>query len=70
MAYTADTTLGQLLDDPKAKAVLSTHLPQLESAGPMLNMARGMSLKTVAGFPQAKISADKLKAIVDDLAKL
>lgn len=70
MAFNGDTKLGDLLDNPAAKAVLTKHLPQLESAGPMLNMARGMSLKTVAGFPQANITAETLQAIIDDLGKL
>ena len=70
MAFSADTKLGDLLDNPEAKAVLLKHVPEISSAGPMLNMARGMTLKMVAGFPQANISADKLQAIVADLEKL
>jgi hypothetical protein len=62
--------MGELLDNPTAKAVLAKYLPDLDKAGPMLNMARGMSLKQIAGFPQANISADKLKSIVEDLQKL
>lgn len=70
MAFNGDSKLGELLDNPAAKAVLAKHLPELEKAGPMLNMARGMSLKTVAGFPQANISADKLKVILAELEQL
>ena len=70
MAFNADSKFGDLLDNPAAKAVLSKHLPELDKAGPMLNMARGMTLKAVAGFPQAKISPDKLKAIVAELEKI
>ena len=69
MAFTADSTLKQILADPKAKAVLEKHVPGM-SNHPLLGMAMGMSLKTIAGFPQAGIAPDKLKAIVDDLAKL
>jgi hypothetical protein len=70
MAFNADSKFGDLLDNPAAKAVLSKHLPDLDKAGPMLNMARGMTLKAVAGFPQAKIPPDKLKAIVAELEKI
>jgi nitroreductase len=70
MAFSADTKLGDLLDNPEAKAVLLKHVPEISSAGPMLNMARGMTLKMVTGFPQANISAEKLQAIVADLEKL
>ena len=70
MAFNADSKFGDLLDNPAAKAVLMKHLPELEKAGPMLNMARGMTLKMVAGFPQANITADKLNAIIADLGKI
>jgi hypothetical protein len=33
-------------------------------------MAKGMSLKMIAAFPQSGISPDKLKAIVDELTKI
>jgi len=70
MAFNADTKLGELLDNPTAKAVPARHLPELEKAGPMLATARGMTLKMVAGFPQANISSEKLQAIIADLEKL
>jgi hypothetical protein len=70
MTYGADTKMGELLDNPSTKAVLAKYLPDLDKAGPLLNMARGMSLKQIAGFPQASISPDKLKSIVEELQKL
>jgi len=69
MPFNADSTLKQVLADPKAKAVLEKHIPGF-STHPLISMAMGMSLKTIAGFPQAGLSADKMKAILDDLAKL
>jgi len=72
MAYTLDTTLGEVLDNPAAKAVLVKFVPQLEEPQikAMLGMARGMSLKQVAGFPQAKLSPETLQQIVAELTKL
>jgi hypothetical protein len=70
MAFNADTKMGVMLDDMAARAVLVKFLPEINTAGPMLNLARGMTLKQVAAFPQAKISSDKLQAIVAELAKL
>jgi hypothetical protein len=70
MTITEDTKLGELLDNPAAMAVLKKHVPAVETAGPMLAMARGMSLKMVAGFPQAGITPETLQAIVADLAKI
>ncbi len=52
MAYTLDTTVGQLMDDPQAKAVLETYIPGLAS-NPMVAMIRNMSLKSVLAMPQA-----------------
>jgi hypothetical protein len=52
MAVTLDTTLGALLDDPQAKAVLEQHLPGI-SSNPMVAMAKGFSLKTILSMPQA-----------------
>jgi hypothetical protein len=69
MAFTADSTLKQLMADPKAKAVLEKYLPGF-STNPQIGMAMGMSLKMIAAFPQAGISPDKLKAMVDELSKL
>jgi hypothetical protein len=68
--YDADTKLGTLLDEPEAKEVLVKFLPEIETAGAMLKLARGMSLRKVSGFPLAKISEEKLQAISTDLAKL
>ena len=70
MAFNGDTKMGVMLDDAAARAVLVKFLPEINTAGPMLNLARGMSLKQVAGFPQAKISKEKLQAIVTELEKL
>jgi hypothetical protein len=68
--YNADTKLGTLLDDPDAKQVLLRFLPEIKTAGAMLKLARGMSLRSISGYPQAKISTEKLQAISADLEKL
>lgn len=62
MSFTADSKLGDILDQkPAALAVLGKHAG---AAGSMLQsqigMARGMSIKQIAGFvnwPQEKIDA-------------
>ena len=70
MAYNGDTKMGVMLDDAAAKAVLVKFLPQINTAGPMLSMARGMTLNQVAKYPQAKIPPEKLQAIIAELEKL
>jgi len=51
-AITLDSTLGMILDDPQAKAVLDSYLPGV-SSNPMVLMAKGMSLKMILAMPQA-----------------
>jgi hypothetical protein len=69
MAFSADSKLGELLANEKAKAILEKYLPGM-STNPQIGMAKGMSLKMIAAFPQAGITPDKLKAIVDELSKI
>lgn len=52
MALTLDTTLGVILDDPQAKAVLDSYLPGV-SNNPLIAMVRGMSLNMILAMPQA-----------------
>jgi hypothetical protein len=53
MAYSLDSKLGDLLADPRVVAVLEKHLPGA-SKNPMIGMARGMTLKVILTFPQAR----------------
>ena len=52
MTFTLDTTLGELLDNPQAKAVMEKQMPGITN-NPMVAMARGMSLNTILSMPQA-----------------
>lgn len=52
MAFTLDTTLGEILAEPQAKAVLDQYLPGV-SSNPMIEMAKGLSLRMVLAMPQA-----------------
>ena len=52
MQATLDTTLGVLLDDPQAKAVLDQYVPGI-SSNPLIAMAKGLSLRTIVTMPQA-----------------
>lgn len=66
---TADTTIGTLLDDPAAKAVLVKHLPGFAD-NPQIDMARSMTLKQIQAFAADQITDAKLAEIDADLAKL
>jgi hypothetical protein len=69
MAYSIDSTVGELLDNAAPRAVIDKHMPELAS-NPQIGMARGMSLKIVAGFSGGKITNEMLAAVNDDLQML
>lgn len=53
MAYTLDTTVGDILDDTSALKILEKHVPGI-SKNPMIGMAKGFTLKQILAMPQAK----------------
>jgi hypothetical protein len=69
MAFSVDSTLKELLADERAREVLRKHLGD-RSNDPRINMVLYLSLQTIASFPEAGISQEKLKAIDEDLRKL
>ncbi|MFC2037755.1 hypothetical protein ACFLYD_07315 [Chloroflexota bacterium] len=71
MAITLDTTLGTLLDDPQAKAVLEQYVPGI-SSNPLTAMARGMSLRMILSMPQAAqfgLTQEKAEEILAEINK-
>jgi hypothetical protein len=70
MAFSSDTKLGVLLDSPEAKEILIKHLPEIKNAGPMIAMARGMTLSALSRVASGKITPEKLAAIQADLERL
>ncbi len=71
MAITLDTTLGTILDDPQAKAVLDQYLPGI-SSNPLAAMAKGMSLKMILAMPQAAqlgLTQEKAEEILAEINK-
>jgi len=69
MAFSVDSKLGELIANEKTKAILEKFMPGM-STHPQLSMAKGMSLKMIAAFPQSGLTPDKLKAIGAELAKV
>ena len=66
---TSDTDIGTLLDDPAARAIVDKYIPGF-SAGPQIDMARGMTLKDVQQYAPDKITDQVLAQIDSELAKL
>ena len=72
MNLTLDTTLGTILDEPKAKELLDKHFPGA-SSNPLIGMARGMSLKMIVSMPQAAqmgFTKEKAEALLAEINKL
>ena len=69
MALTADSSLKDIMENEAGKAIMEKYIPGI-STNPMLKMAMPMTLKKISAIPQAGINAEKLQAIVADLAKL
>lgn len=66
---TATTTIGEILDNPAAKAVVDKHLPSV-FANPRIRMARPLTLKGLQGFAKNAVSDGALAAIDKDFAAL
>ena len=68
MAFSSQSTLGDLLDNAGTKAVLAQYLPEMIN-NPMISQGRGMTLASLAQFvPQ--LSPDLIAKIDADLAKV
>jgi hypothetical protein len=60
------TSIGDLLANPAAKAVLQKDMPQL-IAYPGLDQIKDMTLRAISVYPEAQLDDTKLKAIQADL---
>ena len=72
MAYTMDTTLGELMKDPKVKPLIDQYLPGVAD-NPMVSMVDGMTLDAIVSNPMAAqfgITEDKVEAILAQANKL
>ena len=66
---TQDTTIGDLLADPAAKAVIDKRIPGF-SDNPSISMTAGMTLRALQQFAPDKITDDILKSIDADLSSV
>lgn len=66
---TAETTVGEILDDAAAKAVIDKYVPGF-SSNDQVEMARGMTLRDVQQYAPTELSDEVLAKIDADFAKL
>ena len=72
MTYTMETTLGELMKDPKVKPLIDQYLPGVTD-NPMVSMVDGMTLDAIVSNPMAAqfgITEDKVEAILEQANKL
>jgi len=60
------TSIGDLLADPATKAVLQKDMPDLITYSG-LDQIKGMTLRQISAYPQAKLDDARLAAIQKDL---
>lgn len=65
----SDSTVGELLEYAPAKAVLAKHIPAMVS-NPQIEMASGMTLRSLQAYSSDVLTDAKLAEIDADLAKL
>ena len=69
-AFTLDTPIEALMADGRAKAVVTSHLPQGIDQHPAYEQFKAISLKAVAPFSQGFITDEVLAKIAADLAAI
>ena len=69
MALSINSTIGELMADEGAKAILEKRRPG-STTGPENPQAMGMTLKQVAPYLQPPLTDDELKALDEELGKL
>ena len=72
MAYTLDTKVGEILNNPQAVAILESYVPGA-STNPMLDMAKDMTLRSILELPQAKqagITEEMALSVLAEVNKL
>ena len=69
MAYTLDTTVGEIMKDTQAVQIMEQYVPGI-STNPMVSMAEGMTLKALLALPQAQqfgITEDMVTSVLTQI---
>lgn len=69
MAYTLETTVGEILKDTNALEVLEKYAPGI-SKNPMIGLAKGMTLENLLAMPQAKDAGITKEMVMKVLAEI
>lgn len=69
MGLSTNSTVKELLDNPRSRAFMEEKMPELLKH-PALGMIRGMSLRAIAPFSDGKLNDETLASIDEALQKL
>jgi hypothetical protein len=69
MAFNVYSTIRQLLANEQAKALFEKHIPGA-TTHPRLPEALDMTLSEVSMYPESGLTPEKLRLLLEDLAKL
>ena len=69
MAYTLDSTVGEILKDAHAVQILEQYVPGA-STNPMIGMAEGMTLRSLLALPQAQQMGVTEEMVTNVLAQI
>jgi hypothetical protein len=69
MAWNLESTIGQIVGDPKALEIVERIVPGISST-PGMEMVRDLPLRTVAGFAPDKLTPEVLAQIEEEFSKL
>jgi opacity protein-like surface antigen len=67
--FSADTPIGDLMADPRAKAVLDARAPGIDRH-PMYDMVKTMSLRQIQPYSEGKITEEMLTELDKELAAI
>ena len=63
-------TMGELLADPRSRAVLQQYFPQFVNNPMMVHLGRNRPLQQVLGMARGHIPADKLQKALEALRNI
>lgn len=72
MAYTLDTPIGTIMENPRARTIIDKYIPGA-SSNPMLNMVKGWTMNIILTMPQATrmgVTREKAEALLVEINKL
>ena len=72
MKLTMDSTIGELVDNEKAKAILDQYVPGV-STNPNIVTAKNMSLRLLLSMPIGKrvgLTRDKVEMVLTEINKV